>query len=98
MLFALSFSTVVVAEEESAKGVSSRCYVDEDNRLVVDGKPFFPLGFYGGRNTEELRRLAGERALPRRQYSGIIACVFCSGFAEQASPLALSGVGSLALL
>ena len=40
----------------------------------------------------------GESLLPRRQYSGIIACVFCSGFAEQASPLALSGVGSLALL
>jgi len=37
---------------------SSRCYVDGHNRLIVDGKPFFPLGFYGGRSFEDLRELA----------------------------------------
>lgn len=51
-------STAAVAEQGAAKGASSRCYLDEHNRLVVEGKAFFPLGFYGGRNTEDLRRLA----------------------------------------
>lgn len=50
--------TLAIGEEEPGRAVLSRCYVDEHNRLVVDGKPFFPLGFYGGRNFEDLRRLA----------------------------------------
>lgn len=57
-ILVVGIPTVVVAEGESAKTVSSRCYVDEHNRIMVDGKPFFPLGFYGGRNIEDLRRLA----------------------------------------
>ncbi len=33
-------------------GPPPRCYVDEHNRLIVDGQPFFPLGMYWGAITE----------------------------------------------
>ncbi len=45
-------------EEGATLRVSSHCTIDEHNRLIVDGKPFFPLGFYGGRNLDDLRAMA----------------------------------------
>lgn len=57
-LLMVGIATLAIGEEEPGRAVLSRCYVDEHNRLIVDGKPFFPLGFYGGRNLEDLRRLA----------------------------------------
>lgn len=33
-------------------------YVDEHNNTVVDGKPFFPLGWYGSLNEQHLAELA----------------------------------------
>ncbi|MBM3880743.1 MAG: hypothetical protein FJ387_13680 [Verrucomicrobia bacterium] len=33
-------------------------YVNHQNRLVVDGKPFFPLGWYGRVNEQDLAELA----------------------------------------
>lgn len=43
-----------VIKEEKAK-----VYIDEKNRLIVDGKPFFPLGIYLGPTEEEhLKRIA----------------------------------------
>jgi hypothetical protein len=41
---------------ERAASPPPKVYVDEYNRLIVDGKPFFPLGMYwSGVNEEELR-------------------------------------------
>ncbi len=51
----LSISTLAAGEEEPERPASSRCYVDKHNRLIADGEPFFPLGFYGGRNLDDLR-------------------------------------------
>lgn len=34
-----------------------KAYIDRHNRLIVDGKPFFPLGMYWGSITEEDLRL-----------------------------------------
>lgn len=43
-----------VIKEEKAK-----VYIDEKNRLIVDGEPFFPLGIYLGPTEEEhLKRIA----------------------------------------
>ena len=42
--------------EESFAKVHSR--VDEHLRLVVDGEPFFPLGWYSGRNQDHLKEIA----------------------------------------
>ncbi len=33
-------------------------YIDGDNRLIVGGKPFFPLGWYGSVNDEQLTEIA----------------------------------------
>jgi hypothetical protein len=41
-----------------ANAQGSRTYIDEHNRLVVDGEPFFPLGWYAGHNVEQLREIA----------------------------------------
>ena len=30
-----------------------KCFIDRHNRLIVDGKPFFPLGMYWGQVTKE---------------------------------------------
>lgn len=49
---------VSFGQDDAEESAASRCYVDEHNRLVVDGKPFFPLGFYGGRNLGDLRAMA----------------------------------------
>jgi hypothetical protein len=46
------------AEEKALPINPSCCYVDRYNRIIVDGEPFFPLGFYGGRNLGDLRELA----------------------------------------
>ena len=35
-----------------------KVHVDRDNNLVVDGRPFFPLGWYGSVNEEHLAELA----------------------------------------
>jgi hypothetical protein len=41
---------------ERRTGPLPRCHVDEHNRLIVDGQPFFPLGMYwGGLDEAELR-------------------------------------------
>ena len=37
---------------------SVRAYVDSDNRLILDGKPFFPLGWYGAVNESQLAEIA----------------------------------------
>ncbi len=46
------------AEEKAGQTVPSRCYIDQHNRLIVEGEPFFPFGFYGGRSLEHLREMA----------------------------------------
>ncbi len=46
------------AEEKSEGAIVFGSTIDQHNRLIVDGKPFFPLGFYGGRNLEDLRAMA----------------------------------------
>jgi hypothetical protein len=35
-----------------------KVYVDQHNNLIVDGKPFFPLGWYGSVNEQHLLELA----------------------------------------
>lgn len=41
---------------ERRTGPMPACFIDEHNRLIVDGKPFFPLGMYwSGITAEELR-------------------------------------------
>ncbi len=47
-----------LGEDGRRPGSPSRCTIDEHNRLIVDGEPFFPLGFYGGRSLEHLRAMA----------------------------------------
>jgi hypothetical protein len=42
--------------EKEAAAVPS--YVDEHNRLIVNGYPFFPLGWYGARNIRHLEEIA----------------------------------------
>jgi hypothetical protein len=42
--------------EEQAAALPA--YVDDHNRLVVDGKPFFPLGWYGAHNMPHLEEIA----------------------------------------
>jgi len=41
-----------------AQATALPAYVDDHNRLVVDGKPFFPLGWYGGHNVQQLEEIA----------------------------------------
>jgi len=61
---ALAFvGLAVLVAGSSAEGVNERtapgrCHIDEHNRLIVDGEPFFPLGFYGARDFEHLRAMA----------------------------------------
>lgn len=55
---ALMLPVVGFAEDGPRRGAHSRCTIDEHNRLIVEGKPFFPLGFYGGRSLEHLRAMA----------------------------------------
>jgi hypothetical protein len=38
---------------ERRTGAMPGCFVDEHNRVVLDGEPFFPLGMYWGAVTEE---------------------------------------------
>lgn len=46
-------------EIKVVKQPEERVYIDEKNRLIVDGKPFFPLGLYLGPTEEEhLKRIA----------------------------------------
>ena len=48
-----------VHQLERRPGRAPKSYVDEHNRLIVDGEPFFPLGMYwSGVNEEELRTFA----------------------------------------
>jgi hypothetical protein len=42
--------------DEQAAAVPA--YVDEHNRLIVGGEPFFPLGWYGGHNMQHLAEIA----------------------------------------
>ena len=35
-----------------------KTYIDRDNTTMVDGKPFFPLGWYGGVNEEQMAEIA----------------------------------------
>lgn len=42
--------------EKEAASVPS--YVDEHNRLIVNGYPFFPLGWYGGHKAAQLEEIA----------------------------------------
>jgi hypothetical protein len=45
---------------ERHTGPMPRCYIDGHQRLIVDGKPFFPLGMYWSNITEdELKLYAG---------------------------------------
>ncbi len=45
----------LLTQEEAG---SLRSFVDADNRLIVDGKPFFPLGWYGAVNESQLAEIA----------------------------------------
>jgi len=36
---------------------SFKVYIDEHNNTIVDGKPFFPLGWYGSTNPDQLTEL-----------------------------------------
>ena len=38
---------------ERRTGPMPRCFIDEHNRLIAEGEPFFPLGMYWGGITEE---------------------------------------------
>lgn len=42
---------------ERRTGPLPKCFVDEHNRLIVDGEPFFPLGMYWGVVEEEQLRI-----------------------------------------
>ncbi|MBT4816126.1 MAG: hypothetical protein HN742_23730 [Lentisphaerae bacterium] len=42
---------------ERRGGAPPECFVDEHNRLIVDGEPFFPLGMYWGMVTEDQLRV-----------------------------------------
>jgi len=42
----------------TAQVASLKVYIDEHNNTVVDGKPFFPLGWYGSPNLEHLAEIA----------------------------------------
>lgn len=41
-------------------GFPPKCYIDENNRLIVDGKPFFPLGMYWSNVSEDELRVYKE--------------------------------------
>ncbi len=46
-------------EIKAVKEVEEKVYIDERGRLIVDGKPFFPLGLYlGPTEDEHLKRIA----------------------------------------
>jgi len=51
----LQFSLRKLAPDEAA---GLRVYIDEHNNAIVDGKPFFPLGFYGNGNVAQMREVA----------------------------------------
>ncbi len=57
---AMSFSLLPALSAEQLPELQSpaRRSIDEHHRLMVDGQPFFPLGFYGGGNFEHLQMLA----------------------------------------
>lgn len=42
----------------SAEVKSLKVYIDENNTTIVDGKPFFPLGFYGNGQLSQMREMA----------------------------------------
>jgi hypothetical protein len=60
---------------EAARGV--KVYIDENNTAIVDGKPFFPLGWYGNGQVEQALEIAdgpfncildyGTNARPRKE-------------------------------
>jgi hypothetical protein len=45
---------------ERKAGPRPACYIDEHNRVIVDGEPFFPLGMYWSGVDEEQLRLYAE--------------------------------------
>jgi hypothetical protein len=42
-----------------AETAAFKTYVDENNRLVVDGKPFFPIGWFGNTSLDQFEEIAG---------------------------------------
>ena len=51
--------SVSVPFTRSVKPLERRCFIDGHRRLVVDGKPFFPLGLYtSNANEEDLKVIA----------------------------------------
>ena len=42
----------------ASEAAGLKVYVDRANRLIVDGRPFFPLGWYGSVNEDQLAEIA----------------------------------------
>ncbi|MBM3497144.1 MAG: hypothetical protein FJX74_00595 [Armatimonadetes bacterium] len=58
----LEMETWRLRAPDPAAPASRPSYIDEHNRLVIDGKPFFPLGMYWGTIAEEELRVYADSA------------------------------------
>jgi hypothetical protein len=47
-----------VRKATKAETDATKVYVDDRNNLIVDGKPFFPLGWFGGASMDQLEEIA----------------------------------------
>lgn len=50
-----SWSLQKISKDEQAK---LRVYIDENNNTIADGKPFFPIGWYGNASLDQLAEIA----------------------------------------
>ncbi|HEY3266029.1 MAG TPA: hypothetical protein VGM37_03825 [Armatimonadota bacterium] len=49
----------VLHKQTKAEAASVKVTIDGRNNLVVSGKPFFPIGWYGNANLDQLEEIAG---------------------------------------
>jgi|GEM_PF-1106628 len=55
----LATNSWILRKINSAEVSTFKSYVDENNRLIVDGKPFFPIGWFGNTSLDQFEEIAG---------------------------------------
>lgn len=55
----LASNTWTLRKITQAEVASFKTYIDENNSLIADGKPFFPIGWFGNTGLDQFEEIAG---------------------------------------
>jgi len=55
----LATNTWTLRKITPAEAAAFKTYIDENNRLIADGKPYFPIGWFGNTSLDQFEEIAG---------------------------------------